>query len=69
MRWALLVSGMVKTQSAGRPRSQIKLGESYRRALERLEAMPENQSGADKTWVERAISRWRDHYARAVRVR
>ena len=47
----------------------IELAESYRRAIERLESLPENQSGADKTWVERAIASWRAHYARAVRVR
>jgi hypothetical protein len=41
----------------------------YRRALERLEALPENQSGADKTWVEQAMADWHAHYARAVRVR
>jgi hypothetical protein len=47
----------------------IQLSETYRRAIERLESLPENQSGADKTWVERAIASWRTHYARAVRVR
>jgi hypothetical protein len=48
---------------------EIELEESYRRAIERLEALPENQSGADKTWVERAIASWRAHFERAVRVR
>ena len=47
----------------------IKLGKRYQRAIERLESLPENQSGADKTWVERAIVAWRAHYARAARVR
>jgi len=47
----------------------IEVGEAYRRAVERLESLPENQSGADKTWVERAIASWRAHYARAIRVR
>ena len=46
-----------------------RLENAYRRAIERLESLPENQSGADKTWVERAIAEWHDHYARAVRVR
>jgi hypothetical protein len=45
------------------------LGERYRRAIERLESLPENRSGADKTWVERALASWQAHYARAVRVR
>jgi len=47
----------------------IEVGEAYRQAVERLESLPENQSGADKTWVERAIASWRAHYARAIRVR
>ena len=47
----------------------IEVGEAYRRAVERLESLPENQSGADKTWIERAIAGWRAHYARAIRVR
>ncbi len=40
-----------------RPGETIELGENYRRAIERLESLPENQSGADKTWVERRIFR------------
>ena len=47
----------------------MRLSEQYQRAIERLESMPENQSGADKTWIERALAGWRAHYARAVRVR
>jgi hypothetical protein len=55
----------------GRPRAHakapIELDDAYRRALKKLEALPENQSGTDKSWVERALRSWRDHYARATR--
>lgn len=67
------LAAAVRTRTTGEARPQdddpIQLPESYLRAIERLEAMPENQSGTDKAWVERAIAGWRDHYARAVRIR
>jgi|GEM_PF-2594968 len=44
-------------------------GELYRRHVERLENLPENRSGADKTWVERGIAEWREHYRKAKLVR
>ncbi len=50
-------------------REVIHLSASYLQAVEQLEARPENQSGADKTWVERALREFREHYAKAVRVR
>ena len=43
----------------------IELDEAYLRAVRKIESLPQNRSGADKSWVERAIRRWRDHYARA----
>ena len=45
----------------------VTLEEAYLRAVERVEAMPDNQSGADKTWVWEAIERDRRHFARARR--
>jgi hypothetical protein len=50
-------------------REAIRVNKAYLRAIERLESLPQNQSGADKSWVERAIRSWRLHYAKAVRVR
>jgi hypothetical protein len=60
-----------RTQRAERSRdgTAIELDEAYLRAVERLEELPENRSGADKSWVEQALRSWRQHYARAVRVR
>ena len=45
------------------------LSESYVRAITRLESLPCNQSGVDKTWVEEAVRDWERHYRLAVRVR
>ena len=32
-----------------------------------IAARPENQSGADKTWVEKTMRAWDEHYERARR--
>jgi len=61
----------IRTTKRNNRRSTLptRLTHGYQQAIERLESLRENQSGADKTWVERAIAEWHDHYARAVRVR
>ena len=43
----------------------VTLDAEYLRALERVEALPENQSGADKTWVAEAQQQFREHFKRA----
>ena len=66
-----IVGRAVKGRRRGRARSAasapIELDEAYLLAVKKLESLPQNQSGADKSWVERAIQSWRDHYARASR--
>ena len=47
----------------------VTLRPEYLRAIEEIEALPENQSGADKSWVEKADREFREYYQRAVRVR
>lgn len=47
----------------------VTLRPEYLRAIEAIEALPENQSGTDKSWVEKADRQFREHYRRAVRVR
>lgn len=42
--------------------------DSYLEAVRRIEALPENQSGADKTWVDRARDAHRARYRKVVRV-
>jgi len=43
------------------------LSPEYLARIERLEGLPENQSGADKTWVFEAAALDREHFARARR--
>jgi hypothetical protein len=47
----------------------VVLGAEYLRAVKQIESLPENQDGSDKTWVERAQREFREHYAKARRVR
>ena len=41
--------------------------DEYMEMIERVEALPENQSGADKSDVERGERRFREHYERVGR--
>lgn len=43
--------------------------DNYIEMVRRVEALPENQSGADKTWVGKATEAYRQFYRSAVRVR
>ena len=48
------------------------LANRYDRYLEmvrQLEDHPENQDGADKTWVAQALEQYRQHFQHAVRIR
>ena len=47
----------------------VDLGAEYLRAVKQVESLPENQDGADKTWVERVVRESREHFARARRIR
>ena len=47
----------------------VLLSPEYVRAVKQVEALPENQDGVDKTWVERAQREFREHYAHARRIR
>jgi hypothetical protein len=57
------------TRAPKREESDVPLASAYLNALIKVESRPQNQSGEDKTWVERAISEWDRHYRQAVRVR
>ena len=46
---------------------RIDLDENYLRAIALVAAMPSNQSGADKSWVWRMDSAFREHYRRVRR--
>ena len=45
----------------------VTLSEEYLRMVEEVESAPENRSGADKTWVERAQREFRRYFARVAR--
>jgi hypothetical protein len=47
----------------------VVLSEEYLRAVRQVEALPANQDGSDKTWVERVLRESREHYTKARRVR
>ena len=47
------------------PTGPVTLSEEYLEAVRRVEAMPQNRSGSDKTWIEEAIRQFREHYQRA----
>jgi hypothetical protein len=48
---------------------RIDLDDQYRRAIAAAEALPQNQSGADKTWVWTMLDASRRYFAKAIRVR
>ena len=47
----------------------IELTDDYLRLITAVEALPQNQAGADKTWVPRVIAVSKSYFARAIRVR
>jgi hypothetical protein len=63
------MSRQTEGAAASRRTGPVRLDERYLRAVEKLESLPQNRSGADKSWVERALRDWRTHYARTLRVR
>jgi hypothetical protein len=46
-------------KSAQPTEGPIVLSEEYMRLVERVEALPENRPGTDKTWTERVLEEWR----------
>jgi hypothetical protein len=48
---------------------RIELDDAYLAAIARVEALPQNQSGADKTWVARATLAFQRYFADVRRVR
>lgn len=45
------------------------LGSAYLDAVARIEALPENRNGADKSWVVRAMRLARERRAKVIRIR
>jgi hypothetical protein len=49
-----------------RDTSPVTLSREYLDAVAWVESLPENRSGADKSWVARLLRDSRSHHARAV---
>ena len=47
---------------------KVELGSDYLDAIDRVESLPQNRSGEDKTWVWEVIERDRRHFERAMRI-
>jgi hypothetical protein len=45
----------------------VTLSDEYLQMVEEVESAPENQTGADKTWVETAQHEFRKYFARVAR--
>ena len=45
----------------------VSLSPDYVRAVERIESLPQNQPGADKSWVPKSQAEFFQHYRRARR--
>ena len=63
------MAAKVERLARARGHRPIRLSAAYLRAIAKLEALPQNQSGADKSWVERTIRSWRAVCRNAVRLR
>jgi hypothetical protein len=46
---------------------RVELDEEYLRAIAAVEALAQNQAGADKTWVSYLDDAFREHYRRVKR--
>jgi hypothetical protein len=60
-----------RTDRVAEPRTKyggFQLTDEYMRWIAEVEALPENQSGADKTWVAELLHMSAEHYAGAQRI-
>jgi hypothetical protein len=57
------------TRPATAEKTPPSLDAAYLKGIAAIEAAPENQSGADKTWVARLVAASARHFEQAVRVR
>lgn len=47
------------------PTGPVQLSPEYLKAVERVENLPSNRSGSDKTWVGEALRQFRAHFENA----
>ena len=48
---------------------RVEIDDEYLRAIAIVEALPENQSGADKSWLHSLVDESLTHFAKATRKR
>ena len=61
------MSARLDAKTDGQRSPRIALSPAYLRAIERVEQMPSNRSGADKSWVAVALEVATQHHRRAIR--
>lgn len=54
------LEGIAKAEASSPPPGPIVLSDEYLRLIERVEALPQNRPGTDKTWTERALESWNE---------
>ena len=57
---------MLRDASEQAAQSRIELTDEYLALIDRVEALPENHVGADKSWVARLRAWSTEHYAKAT---
>ena len=60
-------NGAISSACEAAPQVEARLSPDYLRLVARLEAMPENATGADKTWVHKAHADAVRHFDSAKR--
>ena len=66
--WALWNGIRLRESAEIAPEIRVDLDEAYLDAISRIEALEQNRTGADKSWVRRAEHEFRQHYLRVRRV-
>jgi hypothetical protein len=64
----MTVSRTPRPQEPASERAADLVDADYARAIARVEALPQNQSGSDKSWVFEVLRANQEHFARAKRV-
>jgi len=57
---------MLREASEQAAQIRIELTDDYLALIDRVETMPQNQAGADKSWVARLLAWSTEHYRKAT---
>jgi hypothetical protein len=53
------LQSIAQAKSLSPPEGPVVLSDEYLRLIERVEALPENRPGTDKSWTERVLASWK----------